>query len=151
MPQGLDILERLRAKRAALAGPPAEPEALPGEGVNPDIDAIFARIEARKKAREQSTPEEDIPLWRKILAGGVRVGGPWAGGLAAGAVAGPETGFLASIPAFLAGKIAAGAASEAVAEKIEGRKSLNPAQIAVQGGLNVIPFGGMFKIGRAHV
>lgn len=150
MPQGLDdILGRLRARRAALAGPPQAPETevLPAEGVDPNLDAILARIAARKKAdlapNAGSGPE--IPAWRKYLAMVPRIGGSWLGALGAGALATPETLGAGTIPAAMAGGAAGGAAGEALAEWIEGRDKINPAQVAAQGAIGAVPMAKIFK------
>lgn len=134
---------------------------MPGETIQEMLDRIAARRQGRSAAAAapppddttppdiQATPEAsdapEVPLWRRILATGARVGGSWLGALGAGALATPETAGLGTIPAAMAGGAAGGALGETAAEWIEGRKHFNPAQIGVQGAIGAVPMGKILK------
>lgn len=146
MPQGLldDALARLKARRATLTGPTAAPpEVLPDAGTDSSLDALIAGLKGPGDTTAPAAPE--IPAWRKYLAMIPRVGGSWLGALGAGALATPETGGLGTVPAAMAGGAAGGAAGEGLAEWIEGRKKINPWQVAAQGAIGSVPVGPILK------
>lgn len=150
MPQGLDdILANLKARRAALRQPPARsPEVLPAAGGNLELDQLIAKLKGTNTPETAAPPAGDtpeVPWWRRALATGARVGGSWLGAIGAGALATPETGGLGTIPAAMAGGAAGGAGGEALAEWIEGRKSINPTQVAAQGVIGALPLGKILK------